>query len=146
MTSAGEVDGDSDDAARHPYPDAGLAEERRHDVVVVLAPTPVLVLVEDFDVDHPAPARRGWRGDVLGPRAAAITAPVAQPPVRIVIGIVVEDPAVGHVHGEGPRYFVGDGGAEAEPTLGGHRVMRLAAARSGWRHPAARPSAVHQIE
>src|SRR5450756_149629 len=140
--SAGEVDAHSDDAVRHPYPDAGLAEERRHDVVVVLAPTPVLVLVEEFDVDHSTPARRGWRGDVLGPRTAAITAPVAQPPVRIVIGIVVEDSAVGHVLGEGPGDFVGDVGAETEPALGGQRVMRLAAARSGSRHPAARPSAV----
>src|SRR5664280_3790759 len=102
MTSAGEVDGDSEDAARHPYPDAGLVEERRHDVVVVLAPTPVFVLIEDLDGDHPATARRARRRDVLGPRAAAITAPIAQPPVRIVIGIVVEDPAVGHVLGEGP--------------------------------------------
>src|SRR5450759_275732 len=124
---AGEVDADSDDAMRYPYPDAGLAEERRHDVVVVLAPTPVLVLVEEFDGDHPATARRGRRRDVLGPRATAITAPVAQPPVRIVIGIVVKGPAVGHVLGVGPGDFVGDGGAEAEPTLGGQRVMRHAA-------------------
>src|ERR1035437_1042467 len=53
LSSFDEVDHDPHDARCLPHSDANPTEVRVHDVGVMVAPAPGLVLVEDFAGDHP---------------------------------------------------------------------------------------------
>jgi hypothetical protein len=72
-------------------------EVRIHDVGVMVGPVRGvrLRLVERLDADHAAVARVG--GEAMCSPHAAVPTPVAQSPVRVVVGAVIEDASVAHV-------------------------------------------------